>query len=227
MTAQGPRSTEADVTRSENPQKDRSIASISFGALCSAARNARARHPSAAATRPYGTAALRGAAATDPDTRPDQPPVIDDPPPRRNAWSAFGFHEPLSPRRWIKPPQLPGTSHSSPDRAARWGLQVLLPRARRRDPTPLIHRQAGDRLAPAPSGSTARLEHAGTLRLTFVFPQVHQTGSPYRTGTVLRARLTVAAEPAAGKRRNSLRKPYAPAQGDDPASTRLFSEGGG
>jgi hypothetical protein len=192
--AQGPRSTEADVTRSENPQKDRSIASISFGALCSAARNARARHPSAAATRPYGTAALRGASATDPDT-PARPAAGDRRPAAASqrlgiTGAAFGFHEPLSPRRWIKPPQLPGTSHSSPDRAARWGLQVLLPRARRRDPTPLIHRQAGDRLAPAPSGSTARLEHAGTLRLTFVFPQVHQTGSPYRTGTVLRARLT-------------------------------------
>jgi hypothetical protein len=41
----------------------------SISALCSAARNARAsRHPSAAAIRPYGTAALRGPAATDPDT---------------------------------------------------------------------------------------------------------------------------------------------------------------
>jgi hypothetical protein len=100
---------------------------------------------------------------------------------------------PLPPRPSIKPPQLPGTSRSSPSRAARWGLQVLLPRARRRDPTPLIHRRAGDRLAPAPSGSTARLEHAGTLRLTFVFPQVHQhriavqdghclAGEAYRSG---------------------------------------------
>ena len=45
------------------------MASINFDALCSAAWNARAsRHPSAAATRPYGTAALRGPAATDPDT---------------------------------------------------------------------------------------------------------------------------------------------------------------
>jgi hypothetical protein len=40
-----------------------------FGTLRSAARNARAsRHPSAAAARPYGTATLRGPAATDPDT---------------------------------------------------------------------------------------------------------------------------------------------------------------
>jgi hypothetical protein len=61
--------TKAAVTRSHKPQKDRSIASINFGALCSAAGNARAsRHPSAAATRPDGTAALRGTAATDPDT---------------------------------------------------------------------------------------------------------------------------------------------------------------
>ena len=46
----------------------RSIASINFGALCSAAGNPRASgHPSAAASRPYGAAALRGAAAPDPD----------------------------------------------------------------------------------------------------------------------------------------------------------------
>ena len=125
------------------------------------------RHPSAAATRPYGTAALRGAAATDPDT-PARSAAGDRRPAAASqrlgiTGAAFGFHEPLSPRRWIKPPQLPGTSHSSPDRAARWSLQVLLPRARRRDPTPLIHQQAGDRLAPAPSGSTARLEHAGIM----------------------------------------------------------------
>jgi hypothetical protein len=157
--------TEADVTRSENPQQDRSIASISFGP-CSAARNARAsRHPSAAATRPYGTAALRGAAASDPDT-PARSAAGDRRPAAASQrlgiiGAAFGFHDPLSPRRWIKPPQLPGTSHSSPDRAARWGLQVLLPRARRRDPTSLIHRQAADRLAPAPSGSTAR--HSGGI----------------------------------------------------------------
>ena len=49
--------------------EDRSIASINFDTLCSAAGNARASgHPSAAATRPYGTAALRGPTATDPDT---------------------------------------------------------------------------------------------------------------------------------------------------------------
>jgi hypothetical protein len=43
--------------------------SINFGALCSAAGNTRAsRHPSEAATGPDGTAALRGATATDPDT---------------------------------------------------------------------------------------------------------------------------------------------------------------
>jgi hypothetical protein len=52
-----------------SPKRIGSIASINFGPICSAAGNARApRHPSAAATRPYGTAALRGAAATDPDT---------------------------------------------------------------------------------------------------------------------------------------------------------------
>jgi hypothetical protein len=50
------------------PQKDRSIASIKFDALCSAARNARASRQSSTATRPYGTAALRGPAATGPDT---------------------------------------------------------------------------------------------------------------------------------------------------------------
>jgi hypothetical protein len=81
-----------------------------------------------------------------------------------------------------------------------------VPRARRRNPTPLIHRRGGDRLAPAPSGSTARLERAGTLRVTFVSPRFINTGSPYRTGTVLRARLTAPAEPRAGKRRNPLTK---------------------
>jgi hypothetical protein len=50
-------------------KKDQSIVSINFGALCSAAGNTRAsRHPSEAATGPDGTAALRGATATDPDT---------------------------------------------------------------------------------------------------------------------------------------------------------------
>src|SRR5207245_366164 len=50
-------------------KKDRSIACINLGAVCPAARNARpSRCSSAAATRSYGTAALRGPAATDPDT---------------------------------------------------------------------------------------------------------------------------------------------------------------
>jgi hypothetical protein len=69
LVAAGSEATEAGVNASWELQKDRSIASINFDALCSAARNARASgHPSAVAARPYGTAALRGAAAADPNT---------------------------------------------------------------------------------------------------------------------------------------------------------------
>jgi hypothetical protein len=54
---------------SRRPSKDWSIASTSRSALCSATGHATSpRHPSAATTRPDGTAALRGPATTDPDT---------------------------------------------------------------------------------------------------------------------------------------------------------------
>src|SRR5260370_41956671 len=64
-----------------------------------------------------------------PIPRPDEPPVIDDPPPRRNAQE---LREPLSvsdeptPASPLDQAASPTRDiRSNPDRAARWGLQVL------------------------------------------------------------------------------------------------------
>ena len=77
----GSETTEADVTRSENPQKDRSIASISFGAF---AQQPGTPEPPGTPPQPPPDP-MAPPLYEIPIPGPYQPPVIDDPQPRRSS----------------------------------------------------------------------------------------------------------------------------------------------